>query len=128
MPFLFKLFEKAGGDMQQQQSKNYNKDPRHLVLLKGFALKERPLTPTANNQSIPSPMAQNTNNLSNLNSLNSLSNVNNPNNQGNNQNNDGMMANINNLNQNTGMRPGSEKIQKHAYLVNRYYETTAIHS
>ncbi|XP_022903004.1 mediator of RNA polymerase II transcription subunit 25-like [Onthophagus taurus] len=45
IPVLYKLFEKAGGDLTVSQSKNYTKDPRHLVLLKGFSLKERPLTP-----------------------------------------------------------------------------------
>ncbi|KAG8231373.1 hypothetical protein J437_LFUL008921, partial [Ladona fulva] len=36
IPALFKLFDKAGGDLQASQTKNYTKDPRHLVLLKGF--------------------------------------------------------------------------------------------
>lgn len=36
IPALFKLFEKAGGDLSTSQTKNYAKDPRHLVLLKGF--------------------------------------------------------------------------------------------
>lgn len=36
IPSLYKLFEKAGGDLTISQSKNYAKDPRHLVLLKGF--------------------------------------------------------------------------------------------
>lgn len=100
--------------MQQQQSKNYNKDPRHLVLLKGFVLKERPLSPTANSQSIPSPMAnanQNNNNINNLNNPNNLNNsLNNPITQVNIQNNEGMMSNINNINQNPAMRPGSKII------------------
>lgn len=51
IPILFKLFEKAGGDVLQSTSKNYNKDPRHLVLLKGFQLKElqqRPASPSTN--------------------------------------------------------------------------------
>lgn len=53
IPILFKLFEKAGGDVLQSTSKNYNKDPRHLVLLKGFQLKElqqRPASPSTNPQ------------------------------------------------------------------------------
>ncbi|KAL1509767.1 hypothetical protein ABEB36_004453 [Hypothenemus hampei] len=44
IPQLYKLFEKAGGDLSAQ-TKNYCKDPRHLVLLKGFTLKERTVTP-----------------------------------------------------------------------------------
>ena len=36
IPLMFKLFEKAGGDLIASQTKNYAKDPRHLVLLKGF--------------------------------------------------------------------------------------------
>lgn len=36
IPALFKLYEKAGGDLQTSQTKNYAKDPRHLVLLKGY--------------------------------------------------------------------------------------------
>ncbi|CAH1159965.1 unnamed protein product [Phaedon cochleariae] len=45
IPTLYKLFEKAGGDLTSSQTKNYAKDPRHLVLLKGFSLKERPISP-----------------------------------------------------------------------------------
>ncbi|XP_054259504.1 mediator of RNA polymerase II transcription subunit 25-like [Macrosteles quadrilineatus] len=44
IPALFKLYEKAGGDLPSQ-TKNYAKDPRHLVLLKGYSLKERPISP-----------------------------------------------------------------------------------
>lgn len=33
---LFKLFEKADGDLSTLPNKNYSKDPRHLVLLKGY--------------------------------------------------------------------------------------------
>lgn len=36
IPTLFKIFEKAGGDLNNSANKNYSKDPRHLVLLKGF--------------------------------------------------------------------------------------------
>ncbi|KAJ8964091.1 hypothetical protein NQ317_004944 [Molorchus minor] len=36
IPSLYKLFEKGGGDLSSSQTKNYAKDPRHLVLLKGF--------------------------------------------------------------------------------------------
>ena len=42
---LFKLFEKAGGDLVGAKEKNYAKDPRHLVLLNGYTLQERPITP-----------------------------------------------------------------------------------
>ena len=45
IPALFKLFEKAGGDLQSSQTKNYAKDPRHLVLLRNYNLKERPVSP-----------------------------------------------------------------------------------
>lgn len=31
--------------MNASQTKNYAKDPRHLVLLKGYSLKERPISP-----------------------------------------------------------------------------------
>lgn len=55
IPAIFKLFEKAGGDLNQSQNKNYAKDPRHLVLLKGFSLKERPLSPTSNTTNLPIP-------------------------------------------------------------------------
>nr|CAD7461784.1 unnamed protein product [Timema tahoe] len=46
IPSLFKLYDKAGGDLQASLIKNYAKDPRHLVLLKGYSLKERPISPT----------------------------------------------------------------------------------
>nr|XP_050865535.1 mediator of RNA polymerase II transcription subunit 25-like isoform X1 [Vespula vulgaris]XP_050865537.1 mediator of RNA polymerase II transcription subunit 25-like isoform X1 [Vespula vulgaris] len=46
IPALFKLFEKAGGDLQSSQTKNYAKDPRHLVLLRNYNLKERPVSPS----------------------------------------------------------------------------------
>ena len=35
IPILFKIFEKAGGDLVNN-TKNYSKDPRHLVLLRGY--------------------------------------------------------------------------------------------
>jgi mediator of RNA polymerase II transcription subunit 25 len=50
IPVLFELFEKSGGDLALTASKNYSKDPRHLVLLKGFSLKERPSSPNINQQ------------------------------------------------------------------------------
>lgn len=73
IPSLYKLFEKAGGDLNMSQTKNYAKDPRHLVLLKGFSLKERPISPPAGAPnptqqqmpqtmpiaSLPSPLQQN---------------------------------------------------------------------
>ncbi len=42
---LSKLFEKSGGDLAGAKEKNYAKEPRHLVLLNGFALQERAITP-----------------------------------------------------------------------------------
>lgn len=45
IPALYKLFEKAGGDLPSSQTKNYAKDPRHLVLLRNYNLKERPISP-----------------------------------------------------------------------------------
>merc|ERR1711936_745707 len=45
LPALFKLFEKCGGDLKSAKEKNYAKDPRHLVLLRGYGLQERPVTP-----------------------------------------------------------------------------------
>lgn len=46
---MIKIFEKADGDTSTITSKNYSKDPRHLVLLKGFSLKERAGTPAQTN-------------------------------------------------------------------------------
>ncbi|XP_017143951.1 mediator of RNA polymerase II transcription subunit 25 [Drosophila miranda] len=46
MPILFKLFMKADGD-QPITSKNYAKNIRHLVLLKGYSLKERAASPNS---------------------------------------------------------------------------------
>ena len=45
LPFFYKLYEKCGGDLMAAKEKNYAKEPRHLVLLRGFTLQERPLTP-----------------------------------------------------------------------------------
>jgi mediator of RNA polymerase II transcription subunit 25 len=45
MSYLFKLFEKSGGDLQHALSRNYAKDRRHLILLNGFQLQERPASP-----------------------------------------------------------------------------------
>lgn len=47
IPALFKIYEKAGGDLQLAVNKNYAKDRRHLVLLKGYQLQEHPLSPTS---------------------------------------------------------------------------------
>ncbi|XP_066601474.1 mediator of RNA polymerase II transcription subunit 25-like isoform X2 [Prorops nasuta] len=58
IPALYKLFEKAGGDLQSSQTKNYAKDPRHLVLLKNYNLKERPVSPTMGGP-VHNPAAQN---------------------------------------------------------------------
>ena len=51
MSFLYKLYEDAGGDLSQALNKNYAKDKRHLVLLRGFQLQERPLSPQMGSQS-----------------------------------------------------------------------------
>ncbi|XP_074594894.1 mediator of RNA polymerase II transcription subunit 25-like isoform X3 [Brevipalpus obovatus] len=48
LPFLFKLYEKAGGDLTAALSKNYAKDRRHLILLRAFSLQEIPLSPQHN--------------------------------------------------------------------------------
>ncbi|XP_063369516.1 mediator of RNA polymerase II transcription subunit 25-like [Cydia amplana] len=45
LPALLKLYENAGGDTHHAQLRNYAKDPRHLVLLRGYSLKERPPSP-----------------------------------------------------------------------------------
>ncbi|KAF9416078.1 hypothetical protein HW555_006490 [Spodoptera exigua] len=42
---LHALYENAGGELHQAQQRNYAKDPRHLVLLRGYSLKERPPSP-----------------------------------------------------------------------------------
>lgn len=39
------LFEHAGGEFHAAMQRNYAKDPRHLVLLRGYSLKERPPSP-----------------------------------------------------------------------------------
>ncbi|CAD7077038.1 unnamed protein product [Hermetia illucens] len=62
IPILFKLFITAGGDLPLT-TKNYCKDVRHLVLLKGFNLKERPISPNShpipNNAASPLTTVQN---------------------------------------------------------------------
>ncbi|KAI5639195.1 mediator complex subunit 25 von willebrand factor type A domain-containing protein [Phthorimaea operculella] len=44
VPALAALYEHAGTE-HAHQPRNYAKDPRHLVLLRGFSLKERPPSP-----------------------------------------------------------------------------------
>lgn len=70
IPILFKIFEKADGDLSSLQNKNYSKDPRHLVLLKGYSLKERPISPLVgatnqnpSNLNMPSPLSTATQNM-----------------------------------------------------------------
>nr|CAD7401400.1 unnamed protein product [Timema cristinae] len=48
IPSLFKLYDKAGGDLQASLIKNYAKDPRHL---------ERPISPTNSGLIGPQPQA-----------------------------------------------------------------------
>nr|XP_026497683.1 mediator of RNA polymerase II transcription subunit 25-like isoform X8 [Vanessa tameamea] len=45
LPALLALYEHAGGELHAAQQRNYAKDPRHLVLLRGYSLKERPPSP-----------------------------------------------------------------------------------
>ncbi|XP_068624974.1 mediator of RNA polymerase II transcription subunit 25-like isoform X2 [Battus philenor] len=45
LPALLALYEHAGGELHQAQQRNYAKDPRHLVLMRGYSLKERPPSP-----------------------------------------------------------------------------------
>ncbi|XP_050671450.1 mediator of RNA polymerase II transcription subunit 25-like isoform X2 [Leptidea sinapis] len=45
IPGLVALYEHAGGELHTAQQRNYAKDPRHLVLLRGYSLKERPPSP-----------------------------------------------------------------------------------
>lgn len=42
---LNSLYENAGGERLQAQQRNYAKDPKHQVLLRGYSLKERPPSP-----------------------------------------------------------------------------------
>lgn len=56
IPVLYDIFEKSGGDVLST-AKNYSKDPRHLVLLKGFSLKERPVSPNINQNVQSAPVA-----------------------------------------------------------------------
>ncbi|XP_026320909.1 mediator of RNA polymerase II transcription subunit 25-like isoform X2 [Hyposmocoma kahamanoa] len=42
---LHALYEQAGGELLAATQRNYAKDPRHLVLLRGYSLKERPPSP-----------------------------------------------------------------------------------
>ncbi|KAI8432645.1 hypothetical protein MSG28_013623 [Choristoneura fumiferana] len=45
LPALLALYEQAGGELALAQQRSYAKDPRHLVLLRGYSLKERPPSP-----------------------------------------------------------------------------------
>ncbi|XP_015915623.1 mediator of RNA polymerase II transcription subunit 25 [Parasteatoda tepidariorum] len=45
IPAFYRIYEKAGGDMQQITTKNYAKDSRHCILLSGYQLQERPISP-----------------------------------------------------------------------------------
>lgn len=47
IPILIKIFEKAAGDLSSM-NQDYSKDPRHLVLLKGYSFNDRPPTPQTN--------------------------------------------------------------------------------
>ncbi|XP_050356337.1 mediator of RNA polymerase II transcription subunit 25-like isoform X4 [Nymphalis io] len=53
LPALLALYEHAGGELHTAQQRNYAKDPRHLVLLHGYSLKERPPSPAP-----PPPVAE----------------------------------------------------------------------
>lgn len=48
IPILIKIFEKAAGDLSSM-NQDFSKDPRHLVLLRGFSFNDRPQTPQTNN-------------------------------------------------------------------------------
>ena len=52
---LLRLFEKSGGDLEGAKKKLYAKEPRDLVLLNGFALQERSMTPKPLPQPSESP-------------------------------------------------------------------------
>ncbi|KAK7582357.1 hypothetical protein V9T40_013802 [Parthenolecanium corni] len=47
MPALFELYDKTGGDLTHALNKSYSKNSRHLILLNGFSLKERAISPSA---------------------------------------------------------------------------------
>ncbi|XP_027205076.2 uncharacterized protein LOC113798707 [Dermatophagoides pteronyssinus] len=55
MKFLYKLFENGGGKLSTALTKNYAKDRRHLVLLNGFQLQEKDISPMS--QPLPSQPA-----------------------------------------------------------------------
>ncbi|CAH0717748.1 unnamed protein product, partial [Brenthis ino] len=57
VPALLALYEHAGGELHAAQLRNYAKDPRHLVLLRGYSLKERPPSPAPPPAPMP-PLAQ----------------------------------------------------------------------
>jgi len=54
LPALCKLYEKCGGDFKSAKEKLYAKDPRHLVLLRGYGIVERAVTPKPPLASVPS--------------------------------------------------------------------------
>lgn len=62
--YLYKLFQSSGGDLQAALSKKYAKDSRHLVLLRGFQLQERPSSPQTTSNSQASEQKQNQQSLS----------------------------------------------------------------
>ncbi|OTF78283.1 hypothetical protein BLA29_009906, partial [Euroglyphus maynei] len=51
---LYKLFDNGGGKLSTALKKNYAKDRRHLVLLNGFQLQEKDISP----MSQPPPLSQ----------------------------------------------------------------------
>lgn len=51
MHFLYKLYESSGGNLSTAHTKNYAKDRRHLVLLNGFHLQEKPMSPSSQQSS-----------------------------------------------------------------------------
>jgi len=53
IPYLFKLYETAGGDIIKAKEKNYAKDSRHMILLKNLVLEERPVTPRTSQSPAP---------------------------------------------------------------------------
>lgn len=61
IPFLYKLFESSGGNLISAHTKNYAKDRRHLVLLNGFHLQEKPMSPSSqqpsSEQSLKRPLS-----------------------------------------------------------------------
>lgn len=79
-----KMFEQCGGELSKSLEKNFAKDPRDLILLNGFTLQERPLTPKPQEPtpspvaSIPSTSATNMYGISNASTVSSTGMVNSP--------------------------------------------------